>query len=83
VIQALKESKKTNRKQPGTGGSNEGTGVSSGVPNESTVIPATSSEGTGTKLGVPHKEKVSTKEKVILEWGSKQESEYFEEDLSE
>ncbi|GJW54453.1 hypothetical protein Tco_0098538 [Tanacetum coccineum] len=33
--------------------------------------------------GVPDEEKVSTKEKVILEWGSKQESEYSEEDLSE
>ncbi|GKF73963.1 hypothetical protein Tco_0220295, partial [Tanacetum coccineum] len=32
---------------------------------------------------VPDEEKVSTKEKVILEWGSKQESEYSEEDLSE
>ncbi|GJV47780.1 hypothetical protein Tco_1437992 [Tanacetum coccineum] len=83
VIQALKESKKTNRKQPGTGGSNEGTGVSSGVPNESTVIPATSSEGTGTKPKVPDEEKVTYEEKVILKWGSEQESEYSEEDQSD
>ncbi|GKB78047.1 hypothetical protein Tco_0944942 [Tanacetum coccineum] len=51
MIKALKESKKTSRRQPGTGGSSEGTSVSPGVPNKSTVIPATSSEGTGTKPG--------------------------------
>nr|GEW24137.1 hypothetical protein [Tanacetum cinerariifolium] len=62
TIQALKESKKTNRRQPGTGGSSEGTGVSPGVPNESIVIPATSSEGTGTKPGVLDEEKVDTNE---------------------
>ncbi|GJZ48536.1 hypothetical protein Tco_0602368 [Tanacetum coccineum] len=50
------------------------------VPDESTVVSATSSEGTGTKLRVSDKEKVLTKEKVILEWGSEQESEYSEED---
>ncbi|GKC39547.1 hypothetical protein Tco_1051931 [Tanacetum coccineum] len=38
-----------------------------GVPNESTVIYATSSEGTGTKPGVPDEEKDITKEHVILE----------------
>ncbi|GJR20478.1 hypothetical protein Tco_0969005 [Tanacetum coccineum] len=42
IMQALKESKKTSRRQPGTKGSSEGTGVSPGVPDESTVIPATS-----------------------------------------
>ncbi|GKA77015.1 retrovirus-related pol polyprotein from transposon TNT 1-94 [Tanacetum coccineum] len=46
IMEALKESKKTSKRQPGTGGSSEGTGVSPGVPDESTVIPATSSEGT-------------------------------------
>ncbi|GJX00509.1 hypothetical protein Tco_0184422 [Tanacetum coccineum] len=80
IMQALKESKKTNRRQPGTRGSNEGTGVSLGVPNESTFVHATSSEGTGTKPGVPDEKKVTSEEKVILEWGSKQESEYLEED---
>ncbi|GJT38623.1 hypothetical protein Tco_0938488 [Tanacetum coccineum] len=40
------ESKKTSRRQPGTCGSSEGTGVSPGVPDESIIIPATSSEGT-------------------------------------
>ncbi|GJV47779.1 hypothetical protein Tco_1437991 [Tanacetum coccineum] len=47
IMQALKESKKTSRRQPGTRVSNEGTGVSPGVLDESTVVPATSSEGTG------------------------------------
>ncbi|GKG00038.1 hypothetical protein Tco_0301728 [Tanacetum coccineum] len=41
VMQALKESKKTNRRQQGTRGSSEGTGRIPGVPNESTVISAT------------------------------------------
>ncbi|GKA49673.1 hypothetical protein Tco_0742746 [Tanacetum coccineum] len=77
---ALKESKKTSRKQPGTGGSSKGTSVSPGVLDESIIVPATSSEGTGTKPRVPDEEKVTSKENVILEWGSKQESEYSEED---
>ncbi|GJR43967.1 hypothetical protein Tco_1312070 [Tanacetum coccineum] len=59
------------------------TGSYQGVLDEFTVVFATSSKGTGTKLGVPDEEKVSTKEKVILEWGSEQESEYSEEELSE
>ncbi|GJY94760.1 hypothetical protein Tco_0511121 [Tanacetum coccineum] len=83
TMQPLKESKKPNRRQPGVGGSSEGTGITPGVPDESTVVSDTSSEGTGTKVGVPDEEKVSTKEKVILEWGSEQESEYSEEELSE
>ncbi|GKE57998.1 hypothetical protein Tco_1497183, partial [Tanacetum coccineum] len=80
IMQALKESKKTNRRQPGTIGSSERTGVSPGVPDESTIVPTTSSEGTGTKPGVPDEEKVTSEENVILKWGSKQESEYSEED---
>ncbi|GKE60382.1 hypothetical protein Tco_1510749, partial [Tanacetum coccineum] len=79
TMQALKESKKISRRQPGTRGSSEGTGRISGVPDESTVIPATLSEGTGTKPGVPDEEKVTSEANVILEWGSKQESEYFKE----
>ncbi|GJX52431.1 hypothetical protein Tco_0280800 [Tanacetum coccineum] len=46
IMQAIKDSKKISRRQPGTGGSNERTGVSPGVPDESIVVPATSSEGT-------------------------------------
>ncbi|GJY11680.1 hypothetical protein Tco_0380989 [Tanacetum coccineum] len=63
---ALKESKKTSRRQPGTGGSSEGTGVSPRVPDESTVVPATSSEGegTGTKPGVLDEEKVTSEANV-------------------
>ncbi|GKA92911.1 hypothetical protein Tco_0814836 [Tanacetum coccineum] len=52
IMQALKESKKTSKRQPGT----------------------------GTKLGVPDEKKEITKENGILEWGSKQEREYSEED---
>ncbi|GJT78085.1 retrovirus-related pol polyprotein from transposon TNT 1-94 [Tanacetum coccineum] len=51
-----------------------------GVPDESTVISATTSEGTDTKPGVLDEEKVITEEKIILKWGSKQESKYSEED---
>ncbi|GJX60971.1 hypothetical protein Tco_0292361 [Tanacetum coccineum] len=80
TIQALKESRKTSKRQPGTGGSSEGTGTIPGVLDESLVVSATSSEGTGTKSGVPDEEKDITKENVILEWGSKQESKYSEED---
>ncbi|GJS30128.1 hypothetical protein Tco_0490748 [Tanacetum coccineum] len=63
IIQALKESKKTSRRQPGTGGSNEGTGSKPGVPNESTVVSAASSEGTGAKPIVPDEDKDITEEK--------------------
>ncbi|GJX78858.1 retrovirus-related pol polyprotein from transposon TNT 1-94 [Tanacetum coccineum] len=80
TIQNSKESRKTSRIQPRTIGSNKGTGTIPGVPDESTVVSATSSEGTGTKPGVPDEEKVISEVKVILEWGSEQESEYSEED---
>ncbi|GJY33826.1 hypothetical protein Tco_0418295 [Tanacetum coccineum] len=80
TMQALKEIKKTSKRQPGTRGSSEGTSNIPGVPNESTVVYATSSEGTGTKPGVPDEEKDITEENVILEWGLEQESEYSEED---
>ncbi|GJY89229.1 hypothetical protein Tco_0503857 [Tanacetum coccineum] len=80
TMKALKESKKTSRRQPGTKGSSKGTGVSLGVPDESTVVPATLSEGTGTKLGVLDEEKVTSKDNVILEWRSEQESEYTKEE---
>nr|GEY03278.1 hypothetical protein [Tanacetum cinerariifolium] len=52
----------------------------SGVLDESTLVPATSSEGTGTKPGVPDKERVTSKANVILEWGSEQESKYSKEE---
>ncbi|GJT82027.1 retrovirus-related pol polyprotein from transposon TNT 1-94 [Tanacetum coccineum] len=80
IMQALKESKKTSRRQPGTGGSNEGTGSKPGVPDESTLISATSSEGTGIKPGVPDEEKDITEEKVILEWGDEQDCGHSDDD---
>nr|GEY03457.1 hypothetical protein [Tanacetum cinerariifolium] len=65
-MQALKESKKTSRRQTCTGGSTKGTSRIPRVPDESTVVYATSSEGTGTKPGVLDKEKVvSTEEKKL------------------
>ncbi|GJU17673.1 hypothetical protein Tco_1145639 [Tanacetum coccineum] len=50
IMQALKEIKKTSKRQPCIGGSNEGTGTIPGILNESTVVSATSSEGTEDKL---------------------------------
>nr|GEV57074.1 hypothetical protein [Tanacetum cinerariifolium] len=44
TMQALKESKKTGRRQPGTVGSSKGTYRIPGVPDQSTVISATSSK---------------------------------------
>ncbi|GKD24755.1 hypothetical protein Tco_1230969, partial [Tanacetum coccineum] len=49
TMQALKESKKSSRRQPGTRGSSEGTGRIPRVPYESTVVSTTSSEGTRTE----------------------------------
>nr|GEV38807.1 hypothetical protein [Tanacetum cinerariifolium] len=47
IMQALKESKKTSKRQLGIRGLGEGTGTIPGVLNESTVISATLSERTG------------------------------------
>ncbi|GJS36534.1 retrovirus-related pol polyprotein from transposon TNT 1-94 [Tanacetum coccineum] len=80
IMQALKESKKTSRRQPGTGGSNEGTGSKTGGPDKSTVVSATSSKGTGIKPGVPDEEKDITEDKVILKYGDEQDSEHFDND---
>ncbi|GKB69875.1 hypothetical protein Tco_0931287 [Tanacetum coccineum] len=62
-MKALKESRKSSRRQPGTRGSNEGTGRKLGVPDESIVISAASSKGTGVKPGVPDEDKDITEEK--------------------
>nr|GEU96016.1 retrovirus-related Pol polyprotein from transposon TNT 1-94 [Tanacetum cinerariifolium] len=67
-------------KLKGTEGSSKGTGTIPRVPDESTVIFATSSEGTCTKPGVLDEEKDITEENVILECGLEQESEYSKED---
>ncbi|GJT45614.1 hypothetical protein Tco_0954329 [Tanacetum coccineum] len=74
IMKALKESKKMSKRQPGTGGSNEGTGNILGVPDESTVVSRALSEGTGSKPGVPDEEK------LILEWEANVDSEYFDRD---
>ncbi|GJV47820.1 hypothetical protein Tco_1438032 [Tanacetum coccineum] len=49
TMQALKESKKTSRRQPSNEGSSEGTSRIPGVPDESTFISAISSEGAGSE----------------------------------
>nr|GEV01431.1 copia protein [Tanacetum cinerariifolium] len=48
-MQALKESRKTSRRQHGYEGSNERTSTIPEIPDESTVIFATSSDGTGSE----------------------------------
>ncbi|GKD69300.1 hypothetical protein Tco_1323390 [Tanacetum coccineum] len=48
----LKASRKSNKSLPLVGGSSEGTGVSPGVPNESTIILKTSSEGIEKKYDI-------------------------------
>nr|GEY75369.1 L10-interacting MYB domain-containing protein-like [Tanacetum cinerariifolium] len=78
TMQALKESKKTSKRQSSTKGSSEGTGRIPKVPNESIVVSATSSKGTGTKPGVLDEEKITLEENVILEWGSEHESKHIE-----
>ncbi|GJR91470.1 integrase, catalytic region, zinc finger, CCHC-type containing protein [Tanacetum coccineum] len=60
TMQALKESKKTSRRQPGTRGLNEGTGRKPEVLGESTVVSATLSKGNSTKPGVLDEEKVTS-----------------------
>ncbi|GJR92107.1 hypothetical protein Tco_0216118 [Tanacetum coccineum] len=80
IMQALKESRKSSRRQPGTRGSDEVTGSIPGVLDESKVVFATSSERTGIKPGVLDEKKDITEEKVILEWGDEQDSEYSDDD---
>ncbi|GJX32745.1 hypothetical protein Tco_0242600 [Tanacetum coccineum] len=79
IMQDLKESKKISKRLPGTGGSNEGTGTIPRVLDESTVVSAASSKGTGIKPGVLDEEKDITEEKVILEWGDEQDSEFSDD----
>nr|GEU34720.1 hypothetical protein [Tanacetum cinerariifolium] len=83
TMKALKESKKTSKRQPGTGGSREGTGVTPGVLDVSTFVPATSSKGTGNKPRVLDEENITSEANVILDWGSEQESENFKEEDDE
>ncbi|GJY83966.1 hypothetical protein Tco_0497342 [Tanacetum coccineum] len=67
TMKALKEKKKTSKRQPGTRGSSEATSTIPRVLDESTVFSATSSKGTSTKPEIPDEEKVISEEKVILE----------------
>ncbi|GJX43332.1 retrovirus-related pol polyprotein from transposon TNT 1-94 [Tanacetum coccineum] len=80
IIQALKESKKMSRKQSGSRGSGEGTSSIPRVLDESIVVFAPSSEGPGTKPGVPDEDKVIIEEKVLLEWGDKDDDDDVDED---
>ncbi|GKC95517.1 ribonuclease H-like domain-containing protein, partial [Tanacetum coccineum] len=82
TMQALKESKKTSRRQPCTRGSSEGTGRIPRVLDESTVVSTTLSKGTGSIPGVLDKEKVASEEKVILESGSEQENKEVKDDAN-
>ncbi|GJQ91923.1 retrovirus-related pol polyprotein from transposon TNT 1-94 [Tanacetum coccineum] len=50
------------------------------VLDESIVVSATLSEGTSAKPGVLDKDKDITEEKVILEWGDEQDSEFSDND---
>nr|GEW90810.1 hypothetical protein [Tanacetum cinerariifolium] len=79
IVQALKESRKSSRRQPGTEGSDEGTGSIPGVLDDSIIISATSGEGTSIKPGDPDEENDITKEKVILELGDEQDNEFFDD----
>ncbi|GKE87293.1 hypothetical protein Tco_1564768, partial [Tanacetum coccineum] len=81
-MQVLKASKKFSRSQPHARGSIEGIGVSPGVLDVSTAILTTSSEETSTKPRVPDEVKGSSEAKgdSAIDWGSEEESEYFEEE---
>ncbi|GJX09148.1 hypothetical protein Tco_0199007 [Tanacetum coccineum] len=58
IMKASQEIARISKRQPRTGGSNEGTGNILGVPDESTVVSRASSEGTRSKPGVPDEEKL-------------------------
>ncbi|GJS95111.1 hypothetical protein Tco_0802079, partial [Tanacetum coccineum] len=57
MMQALKESKKSDKRQLGTRGLHKGTSTIPWVPDESTVVSTTSSKGIGAKPEVPNEEK--------------------------
>ncbi|GJU60819.1 retrovirus-related pol polyprotein from transposon TNT 1-94 [Tanacetum coccineum] len=82
IMQAFKESKKTNKRQPGTRGSSEGTGTIPGVLDESTVVSATSSEGTGSEQESEYSEedKLDDEEKDDKEGDADDEDDETESD---
>ncbi|GKA35733.1 hypothetical protein Tco_0722224 [Tanacetum coccineum] len=63
IMQALKESKKTSKRHPGTEGSSEGTGTIPRVPDESTVVSATSSVGTEQESEYSEEDQLDDEEK--------------------
>ncbi|GKB71722.1 hypothetical protein Tco_0933134 [Tanacetum coccineum] len=82
TMQALKASILSSTSQPHNGGSSEGTGITPGVPDESTIILTTSHEGIGIKAGVPDEVQGSSAAKadVTFDWGSENKSDYSEDD---
>ncbi|GJX61476.1 hypothetical protein Tco_0294376 [Tanacetum coccineum] len=82
TMQPLKVSKSISKSRSRTRSSSEGAGGTPEVPDNSTGILTTSSEGTGIKPGVPDKVKGDSEAKVYfaIDWGSKNESEYSEEE---
>ncbi|GKB54878.1 hypothetical protein Tco_0905631 [Tanacetum coccineum] len=83
TMQALKESKKTSKRQPGTRGSSKGTGRIPGVLDESTIISATSSEGTGTKPGVPDEEKEDQGDDEEVDWIDSDDDKENKDDIND
>nr|GFA25951.1 hypothetical protein [Tanacetum cinerariifolium] len=66
IMQALSESKKSDKTQLSTRGSHKGTGTIPRVPDESTIVSTTSSEGTSAKQRVPDEKKDITEERSFL-----------------
>ncbi|GJS66457.1 hypothetical protein Tco_0681021 [Tanacetum coccineum] len=56
TMQTIKNSQKTIKRQPNTGGLFKGTGITPRVPDDSTFVFPTSHKGTGNKAGVPDEE---------------------------
>ncbi|GJW14620.1 hypothetical protein Tco_0018753 [Tanacetum coccineum] len=81
TMQALKANRKISKTHSHNGGSSEGTGITPGVPDESTIIFTTSSEGTSTVPGVLDKAKGTSESKAdsAIDWGSKNKSDYSTE----
>nr|GEY34268.1 hypothetical protein [Tanacetum cinerariifolium] len=82
TMQAIKASKMVSKSSLHTQGSSKGAGITPEVLDESAVIFTTSSEGSGIKPGVLDEVKGSSEAKVdfTIDWGSKNESDYSEED---
>nr|GEX53929.1 hypothetical protein [Tanacetum cinerariifolium] len=80
IMQALKESKKTSKRQPSTRGSSEGTCTKIGVPDESTVVFATSSEGTEQESEYSKEDTLDDEEKDDKEGDADDEDDETESD---